>query len=113
MLALCAVVTSLYLHGKWKENRAADTEAYERQVREAVDNLQLGLLGRVAPGKYRILARNRTISQESLKVGVDGETSDRPALIAYLDDTLAQLGRNNGLAKDAIDSYRKRILGAV
>lgn len=50
---------------------------------------------------------------ESLKIGIDGEAVDRDKLRAVLDDELAQYGRNNELAKTAIDSYRKRILGGA
>jgi hypothetical protein len=50
---------------------------------------------------------------ESLKIGVEGDAADRDQLRALLDGELAQYGRTNELAKTAIDSYRKRVLGGA
>jgi ribosomal protein S28E/S33 len=47
---------------------------------------------------------------ENIKIEVDGPAEDREEMIAYLDDTLEQFGRNNPATKDLIDSYRARVL---
>ena len=47
---------------------------------------------------------------ENVKIELEGPAEDREEMVAYLDDTLAQFGRNNPATSDLIDSYRVRVL---
>ena len=48
---------------------------------------------------------------ESLKVGIEGQAVDREEIELFLDDTLARYGRNHPATMDAIDTYRRRVMG--
>ncbi len=48
---------------------------------------------------------------ESLKIGIEGQAVDREELEQFLDDTLSRYGRNHPATMEAIDTYRRRVLG--
>jgi len=49
---------------------------------------------------------------ESIKVGIQGDASDLPALKAYLIDTLRSMGERDVMAKASIEKYITRVLEA-
>ncbi len=48
---------------------------------------------------------------ESLKIGIEGQAEDREELELFLNDTLSRYGREHPPTMEAIDTYRRRVLG--
>lgn len=48
---------------------------------------------------------------ESLKIGIEGPAGERVKLEQFLDDTLSRYGRAHPPTTEAIDTYRRRVMG--
>jgi len=83
-----------------KDTEKPDTARPTPSPLPAPENARLSIVHTVNLGNY-----------ESLKVGIEGQAEDREELELFIDDTIARFGRNHPATMDAIDTYRRRVLG--
>lgn len=95
-------INRLEEEAKAKEKEKPDTARPTPSPLPAPENARITIAHTINLGNY-----------ESLKVGIEGQSEDREKLNLILDDMLAQYGRNHPPTREAIDIYRRRVLGSA